>query len=55
MIESNLVEGRQDWKGHQASTYGCSITDACISMEQTLPVLASLAAAVQARRALIKA
>jgi 3-deoxy-7-phosphoheptulonate synthase len=52
MIESNLVEGRQDWRGHQDSAYGCSITDACISFDQTLPVLAHLATAVQARRAL---
>jgi 3-deoxy-7-phosphoheptulonate synthase len=52
MIESHLAEGRQDWKGREASTYGCSITDACISFEQTVPVLAELAAAVRARRAL---
>jgi 3-deoxy-7-phosphoheptulonate synthase len=50
MIESHLVEGRQDWKGQEASTYGCSITDACISFEQTIPVLAELAAAVRQRR-----
>ena len=31
MIESHLAEGRQDWKGKEASAYGCSITDACIS------------------------
>lgn len=55
MIESHLVEGRQDWKGHPASTYGCSITDACISFAQTLPVLAELATAVRQRRALVKA
>jgi 3-deoxy-7-phosphoheptulonate synthase len=52
MIESHLVEGRQDWKGKDASAYGCSITDACISFEQTVPVLDGLAAAVRARRAL---
>ena len=51
MIESHLAEGRQDWKGPQASAYGCSITDACISFEQTVPVLDSLAAAVRRRRA----
>ncbi|MEI7650474.1 MAG: 3-deoxy-7-phosphoheptulonate synthase [Verrucomicrobiota bacterium] len=55
MIESHLVEGRQDWKGKDASTYGCSITDACISFEQTVPVLAELAAAVRQRRAIKKA
>jgi 3-deoxy-7-phosphoheptulonate synthase len=52
MIESHLAEGRQDWKGKDASAYGCSITDACISFEQTVPVLDGLAAAVRARRAL---
>ena len=51
MIESHLVEGRQDWKGKDASTYGCSITDACISFQETIPVLDALAAAVRARRA----
>ncbi len=51
MIESHLVEGRQDWKGKDASTYGCSITDACISFQETIPVLDDLAAAVRARRA----
>ena len=55
MIESHLVEGRQEWKGREGSTYGCSITDACISFEQTRPVLDQLAAAVRARRALPKA
>ena len=55
MIESHLVEGRQDWKGREASTYGCSITDACISFAQTVPVLESLAAAARSRRALVKA
>jgi 3-deoxy-7-phosphoheptulonate synthase len=55
MIESHLAEGRQDWKGRAASAYGCSITDACISFAQTIPVLDGLAAAVRARRALVKA
>lgn len=55
MIESHLVEGRQDWKGRDASTYGCSITDACISFEQTTPILQQLAESVRQRRALVKA
>jgi 3-deoxy-7-phosphoheptulonate synthase len=55
MVESHLVEGRQDWKGRDASTYGCSITDACISFEQTLPILEQLANSVRHRRALVKA
>ena len=55
MIESHLVEGRQDWKGKEASSYGCSITDACISFQETIPVLDGLAAAVRARRAVKQA
>jgi 3-deoxy-7-phosphoheptulonate synthase len=49
MIESNLVGGAQD---HQARplVFGRSITDACLAWEQTLPVLATLASAVQQRR-----
>jgi 3-deoxy-7-phosphoheptulonate synthase len=50
MIESFLVEGRQDLVDPGALRYGQSITDACISWEATVPVLQSLAAAVRARR-----
>jgi 3-deoxy-7-phosphoheptulonate synthase len=50
MIESHLVEGRQDYKAGQA-TYGQSITDACIGWDDTVPVLEDLASAVRARRA----
>ena len=50
MIESHLHEGRQDIVEGQALQYGVSLTDACISMEQTSPVLEQLAAAVRARR-----
>ena len=35
----------------QALTYGQSITDACISWEQSEPLLAELASAVAKRRA----
>jgi 3-deoxy-7-phosphoheptulonate synthase len=45
MLESHLVEGRQDYVPGQASTYGQSITDACISLEQTEPILEALASA----------
>ncbi len=55
MIESHLVEGRQDWQGAEASAHGCSITDACISFAETIPVLDALALAVRQRRALVKA
>lgn len=50
MIESHLHEGRQDIVPGQALKPGVSVTDACISFEQTVPVLDGLAAAVRARR-----
>ena len=50
MIESHLNEGRQDLKEGQPLAHGVSITDACISMAQTVPVLDALAQAVQKRR-----
>jgi 3-deoxy-7-phosphoheptulonate synthase len=50
MIESHLVEGRQDYKPGLNATYGQSITDACISFEDTVPVLDDLADAVRSRR-----
>jgi 3-deoxy-7-phosphoheptulonate synthase len=49
MIESHLVEGRQDYVPGQPSVYGQSITDACISLEQTTPILEDLARARKAR------
>jgi 3-deoxy-7-phosphoheptulonate synthase len=51
MIESHLEEGRQDIVPGVPLKHGVSVTDACISMAQTIPVLAELAAAVRARRA----
>ncbi|NGN96533.1 3-deoxy-7-phosphoheptulonate synthase AroG [Grimontia sp. S25] len=51
MIESHLVEGRQDLVDGQAPTYGQSITDACIGWDDTEKVLNILADAVQERRA----
>lgn len=54
MIESHLEEGRQDIVAGQALKPGVSVTDACISMAQTEPVLQELAAAVRARRALAR-
>jgi 3-deoxy-7-phosphoheptulonate synthase len=50
MIESHLVEGRQNYNPGGELTYGMSITDGCISLEQTKPVLARLAEAVASRR-----
>ena len=49
MLESQLVEGRQDYLPGQPSVYGQSITDACLSLEQTEPLLEALAAAQQKR------
>jgi len=50
MIESHLKAGRQDVVDGQPLEYGQSITDACISWEQSLPLLDELAHAVQQRR-----
>jgi len=50
MMESFLVDGRQDLKNPAALRYGQSVTDACMGWEMTLPVLADLARAVRARR-----
>ena len=51
MIESHLREGRQDIVPGQALQHGVSVTDACISLAQTMPVLEGLARAVRTRRA----
>jgi 3-deoxy-7-phosphoheptulonate synthase len=50
MIESFLVEGRQDVTAGKSLVYGQSITDACLSWESTVPLLGVLAEAVRARR-----
>jgi 3-deoxy-7-phosphoheptulonate synthase len=50
MLESFLVEGRQDPKPAQKLVFGQSITDACLSWDQTVPVLRDLAAAARERR-----
>lgn len=50
MLESHLVEGRQDVIEGQQLTYGQSITDACISWETTEACLRDLAEAVRSRR-----
>jgi 3-deoxy-7-phosphoheptulonate synthase len=50
MIESHIEEGRQDLSPGVALRTGVSITDACISLKQTEPVLAELAKAVAQRR-----
>ena len=50
MLESHLVEGRQDYVPGQHAVYGQSITDACISLAQTEPLLEQFARAQQAPR-----
>ena len=50
MIESHLVEGRQDFKPGAGLTYGQSITDACIGWEDSVTLLRELAQAVKAKR-----
>jgi 3-deoxy-7-phosphoheptulonate synthase len=51
MLESFLVDGRQELVPGQALHYGQSITDACMGWEMTVPVLQDLAKAVRSRRA----
>ena len=50
MIESHLLEGRQDNTGGSDLVYGQSITDACLGWEDSEVLLRELAAAVRARR-----
>ena len=50
MLESNIVEGRQDVVAGQPLTYGQSITDPCINWSDTSAVLAELAQASRQRR-----
>jgi 3-deoxy-7-phosphoheptulonate synthase len=50
MMESFLVDGRQDLVDPARLRYGQSITDACMGWEMTVPVLEELAQAVRARR-----
>ncbi|HUG38006.1 MAG TPA: 3-deoxy-7-phosphoheptulonate synthase [Candidatus Limnocylindrales bacterium] len=50
MMESFLVEGRQELREGVPPRYGQSITDACMNWDTTVPVLHELAAAVRARR-----
>ncbi|MEH0740575.1 3-deoxy-7-phosphoheptulonate synthase AroG [Vibrio cholerae] len=50
MIESHLVEGRQDLVAGCELTYGQSITDACIGWDDTEKVLRQLAQSVETRR-----
>jgi len=50
MMESFLVDGRQELRDPASLTYGQSITDACMGWDMTVPALKELAAGVRARR-----
>ncbi|GAA1661936.1 3-deoxy-7-phosphoheptulonate synthase [Catellatospora bangladeshensis] len=50
MLESFIVAGRQDLDSGEPLVYGQSVTDACMSWQTTEQTLATLAAAVTARR-----
>ncbi len=55
MIESHLVEGRQDQVPGEKLVYGQSITDACIGWDDTEMLLTELAEAVRQRRDFVHA
>jgi 3-deoxy-7-phosphoheptulonate synthase len=50
MVESHLVEGRQELAPGKALTFGQSITDACLGWDDSVKLLDGLAEAVKARR-----
>ena len=50
MVESHLVEGRQDIQSDKELVYGQSITDACINMDDSEKLLRMLAEAVKVAR-----
>jgi 3-deoxy-7-phosphoheptulonate synthase len=50
MMESFLVDGRQELVDPGTLRYGQSITDACMGWDMTVPAIAELAEAVRTRR-----
>ena len=50
MVESQLVEGRQDIGPRDRMTYGQSVTDPCLNWGDTATLLRGLADAVRQRR-----
>jgi 3-deoxy-7-phosphoheptulonate synthase len=50
MMESFLLDGRQELRDPAALAYGQSITDACMGWDMTVPVLQELATGVRRRR-----
>ncbi len=52
MLESHLIGGNQKEGPLETLKYGVSITDACLSWDETVPVIQTLAEAVRKRRSL---
>jgi 3-deoxy-7-phosphoheptulonate synthase len=50
MVESNLVEGRQDLEPGKPLKFGQSVTDACLGWEASMQLLEGLAESVKKRR-----
>jgi 3-deoxy-7-phosphoheptulonate synthase len=50
MLESNLVGGKQELLSNQSLVYGQSITDPCLSWNETLPILEKLSHTVEKKR-----
>ena len=50
MLESHLVGGNQPPGPLGGLRYGQSVTDACLSLDETLPLLDELAAAIRRSR-----
>ena len=50
MVESNIVEGRQDLVPGRVLEAGKSVTDACLGWEDSLAVMETLAEGVRQRR-----
>jgi 3-deoxy-7-phosphoheptulonate synthase len=51
MVESNLVEGRQDLEPGRPLQFGQSVTDACLGWDDSVELLRTLAEGVRKRRA----
>jgi 3-deoxy-7-phosphoheptulonate synthase len=54
MVESHLVEGRQDVEEGKPLVFGQSITDPCLGWDNSVTLLNELAVAVQQRRAALR-
>ena len=50
LLESHLVEGRQDWEPGQEAAPDRSITDACIGWQETVALLEEASEAVRSSR-----